>query len=732
MGGKHYLLCSVMLPVVLVSPAWAQDIESTDQNKPAQRGGLQEIVVTAQKRAQNVQDVPIAVTAITGNALADQRVLDTRSLQQAVPTLQYGNAAGFALPFLRGIGSALQTPGTEPSVATFVDGVYVASNSATMMGLLGIDRVEVLAGPQGTLYGRNTSGGAINIYTLTPSQSTDAQVKLTYGNYDRIEASGYASGPLTDNLVVGIYATAGRRDTYYHFDPRPADQSLQNSFHAVRVKAVWDPTEAIRFTGSYEYSQEKTVDTAFRNAQPGSMGVTLFGGDPKTEEYLINVDAVNLSQPRSHSLMLREEFDLGFADLVGITGYRHLDKPTGTDLDGTTAPLVSVFATNFSRQFTQEVQLLSKPGGPLEWIAGLYYFYERAGYAGLQVRSDILFEGAFNRATTDGDLLARSYAAFAQGTVTLADGLRLTVGGRYTRDKKEKEDAIVSYSIDGTPVGIPPDVVPGAKKSWSKFTPRVTLEYKINDTLLYATYSKGFKSGQFNASDAADRTAVDPESLTDYEVGLKTDLFDRRLRINAAAYYYDFTNLQVQVLDPTGGGVAARLQNAAKARAYGVEATVTAALTDALTINASAAWEDSKYTNFQNAPFVVFSPTGNSQIPLPATGNDLIYAPKFVGSFGATYKVDLGAGSLDLHGDVYYNDGYAFTVHRQFMQPSYTLVNASVTYHLPGDQLSLQAWGTNLTNAHRFAERALSVPFGAYQADDAPRMYGVTLTWKYR
>ncbi|CAN5193000.1 TonB-dependent receptor [soil metagenome] len=720
---KAFLCVTASLAAMAIGTA----ATAQDQSAPL----LEDIVVTAQKRAENVQDVPIAVTAITSETLQKSRALDTRTLQLSVPALSYGTSSGFAMPFLRGIGSSVQTPGTEPSVATFVDGVYVAANQGVLLSLLGVDRVEVLAGPQGTLYGRNASGGAINLYTLTPSQTVDAKATTTYGNYARLEASGYISGPITDRLSVGLYAAASRRDTYLDYDASPMGQSELNKSWGARLKAVWEPVDGVKFTGSVERLVQQNVDAANRNVQPDALGITL-GGDPTIKNYTVVSDSVQYIKPKTTAAVLRTEIDLGFGDLVGVTSYRKLRSDVQSSIDGVDIPLAYVAAPIRSKQFSQEAQILSKPSSPIKWIAGLFYLHEKGGYDPLYVRSGILFAGApFNSSDTFGSYDTKSYAAFAQVTVPLTESFSITTGGRYTEDHKRKLPTVTALTLDGVSIGIPDTVFPGSKKSWSKFTPKVTLEYKIPDALFYATYSKGFKSGQFNVSQPLESAPVNPESLTDYEVGIKTELFDRRVRMNLAAYYYDFTGLQVMVLDPSGG-VSAVLRNAANARAYGAEANITAAVTRNFVVNFSAAYEDSKYKRFDNAPFFIFSPAGNSQIlGVSAAGNDLIRAPKFVGTAGATYTVPLASGAkIDLHGDAYYNDGFFWDPSQQFRQSSYTLLNASVTYTAPSGRWYAQVWGTNLTNRHNFIDIAATAPFGTYASDDAPRMYGVTLNWR--
>lgn len=714
------LLAACSFIGLAASGAYAQNVTE---------GGIPEIIVTAQKRAENSQSVPIAMAAVSGDSLADARILETRSLQNIMPSLQYGQGGGFAIPYLRGVGNTVLQPGAEPSVATFVDGVYVVSNQGTVMPLLGVDRVEVLAGPQGTLYGRNATGGAINIYSLTPSQQVEAKLVATGGNRKRAEGSGHISGPLSDSFAVGLYAAYSRRDSFLDFSGAPPSQADENYAWGVRFKSVFEPTDGVKFIGSVEYLKFQSVDGAYRNVQPNSFGIGV-GGNPAIERYHIFSDTAHISKPRTFSAVLREEFDLGFADLVGITGYRRLRSQAASNIDGVDAPLVDVSAPIFSRQFSQEVQILSKPESPIQWITGLYYLQEHGGFGGLNVHSNILFGAApFNTSTTSGDQRIKSYAAFAQATIPLADTLKLTLGGRYTIDKKVKPNQISSVSRNGTPVGIPDTVTLGAEKTWHNFSPKITVEYQLDHALLYATYSKGFKSGQFQTSSAPDIIPANPEKLTAYEAGLKSDLLDRRLRLNTAFYYYDFRDLQVQVLEP-GGGVSAVTRNAARAEAYGAELWLTAAVTDQFTIDASMAYEHSKYKSFANAPFFVLRPgLPNIQSPVSATGNPLVRAPEFVGTLGATYAIPLGSGgTVKLHSDLYYNGGFYFDPVKVLKQDKYALLNASVTYVSSDEKWSVSVWGTNITDSYYIGETQRN-PFGTIVTDGERSMFGLTLSY---
>lgn len=696
---------------------------------------LMEIIVTAQKRSENVQNVPIAITAIGSEALSQAGIDDTRTLQLAVPALNYASDSGFAQPFLRGIGSDINVPGAEPSVATFIDGVYVAQQQGQIVDLLGTDRVEVLAGPQGTLYGRNASGGAINVYTLTPSQTPEAAAALTYGNFNQAQISGHASGGLTNSLSAGLYLAGTRRDSIYDFKPTTAPGQLTHeTSYGIRLKAVWQPLDGFKLTGSIDRTSDNTGDNANRNIQSDALGITL-GATPLIQRYTISSDVEQYVKSVATTAILREEADVGFAQLVGVSGYRNLLSQVQNDLDATDAPVVYLGSPIQSRQVSQEIQLVSKPSSPIEWIAGVYYFHEHGGFLPIYVTSPILFQPApFTTSNLYAPEKSDSYAGFAQATAPLsflADGLRLTVGGRYTRDKKYKLEDTETFSAGNAQVG-PALTFPGASTSWSKFTPKVTLDYKHDEILYYLTYSEGYKSGAFNNSIASDNTYVQPETLKDVEVGIKSDLFDRRLRLNFAAYRYDLKNLQVQVLDPTNG-VSAVLRNAASATAFGAEFTAAALVANRLTLNLSTALEHSRYDSFPNAPYYVISPFANTEtLGHAASGDDLQRAPRFVMTAGPSYQFPMPNGShFDLDGSVYHNGGFNWDPSGQVHEPAYTLVNSGLGYTSADARWTGRLWVTNLTDKY-YRSFAQITAFGTFANDAPPRMYGATVTWHWK
>jgi iron complex outermembrane recepter protein len=718
-----------------------------EADAPAQ-GGLQEIIVTAQKRSENVQKVPISIATISAAALQRNGVTTSRDLEFSVPTLVYNQASNNAQPFLRGIGSDTNGPNYDVSVATYVDGVFISSNAAVIQGLLGVDRVEVLEGPQGTLYGRNAVGGAINIYTRTPGAKTEAGFDVTSGNYNLVQTQAYLSGAVTDTLSVGIYGGYYDRDSYFTRQNNSLAEPQTEQRYGVRVKAVWTPLPALKLTGSVEYIRTRSFeDGAFRNVQDNSLSFDLaraFGLPVDNSRYHIDADQAQFVLTRDIDATLREELDLGFAQALGITAYRNFKSAASDDLDGTPLGiLVDYTPDEPSRQFSQELQLISKPGSAITWIGGIYYFHEYSGYdpvdtmspSGILFPSPIVDERSYVFVKTD------SFAAFGQVTAPLdfvTPGLKLTLGGRYTIDSKRFEPA-ESMNLDsaGAIVGAV-TTFPELEHSWRKFTPKVTLDYTFGGTLLYASYSKGFKSGAYNIATPADPGPVNPETLNAFEIGFKSRVANW-LRWNGAAYDYDFSNIQTQLVDGTTGRTS--IQNAASARAHGIETQLTVAPVHDLTFNASAAWEHSRYSSFPNAATYLLpgetvrgttcAGPVNCSYSYDATGNQMQRAPEWVFSTELAYDhVNDDRSGYSASIKWYHNGGYFWEATNRFRQQAYSLVNASIGYTLPGGQVTVSGFVTNLTNA-RYENALLVLPISVVVLDGEPRFYGATLRYRW-
>ena len=720
----------------------APDADQAVQNA----GAIQDIVVTAQRRSERLQDVPIAVAAITGDALKEQRIATTQDLQLNIPSLNYGNQSGFATPYMRGIGSDIAAINSDPSIATYVDGVYLANNTSTVVSLLGVERIEVLLGPQGTLYGKNALGGAINIVTRTPTAETEGQIQVTGGNYNRLEGNAYVSGAISDNLYAGVYAVGQRRDHYYDYlipeDQRQLSGTPKHEWAwGLRGKLVWE-ADALKVVASLEHTELAQADgNVFRNIQNPDTLVPDYTPDDK---YFDSADARSSARPRSTLGIIRADLDLDFANLVSITSYRKVKFQGGTDIDGGPLPIFSVYAESHTDDYSQEFQLQSPSGSPITWTVGLYGFYENGAFdpTGLAFATA---EGDVVGLLTYSQVKTTSWAAFGQATVPITDAMSLTVGARYSKDKKkfkaygETRLIVDQQFID---IGIPdtvydpnnPDKPFDPEKSWEAFTPKVTLDYKFDTTMLYATYSVGYKPGVYNVAGAANPGPINPEKLYSFEVGSKSDFLNGKLRVNTSAYRYKFKNIQVQTLIQGEDGAATILQNGAEATAYGAEITSIAQITPAFSINANVAYEHTKFDSF---PALAANEIGvpnpdafeyNRSINLDASGNELARAPKIVISAGAHYVAELSTDhTLKLDADWYHNSGFYWDPSNQTKQEKYDLVNLSATYvNEPGDW-SIQAWVKNVFDEYHF--NTITTTSLAVSANEAePRMYGVTVT----
>jgi iron complex outermembrane receptor protein len=725
-----------VLAVLATGLMWpALSVVAADSEPSGQPvGGLEEIVVTAQKRSENAQTVPIVVTAIGAGDLAAAKIETTQDLQFLAPALVYSSASGYAMPYLRGIGSAFTMPNADASVATYIDGAYVASDQGTIENLLGVQRVEVLEGPQGTLYGRNAIGGAINVITLTPTQTPDGQLTLSTGNYARKEASGSISGGVTDDLAVGLYAAGIEMNPYVTpLTPLSSVDPSHETEWGVRLKAVYTPTSRLTLTGSLEATKTRSYDEdAYRELSPNALVFQLFPGTPRGGAPYTAAGSLPVrAEIKQQAATLREEYDFDWANLVGISNYRNLTDYGALDLSASALPLLGgAVSPQTSRQYSQELQLLSPAGSYIKWIGGLFVFHERGADYPDQTYTAVLYGPEFLSSNVYGAVDTDSYAAFGQATIPLdvvTEGLHVTLGARYTNDYKKYSAYTTTTDAAGTVLG-PVTGYPTTDHTWSQVTPKASLEYQRGEQLYYVSYSQGFKSGAYNITTPTAAGPVNPEKLNDYEIGMKSRFWDGRIQWNTGAYYYDYKNLQVQITDFAHAG-STLLENAADAKAYGLESSFAIRVTDQLRINASAIWSHTEYTKFDD--FASVNPVTLAAETVNATGNELQEAPNFAGSIGPDYEATLGGGTLHASANVYYNAGYYWTAANTFKQSPYTLVNASAGYTFPGQHWTVTAWGKNLTN--RLYETGIETiaTFGVYAQDAPPRMYGLSVKYGF-
>ncbi|KRB85490.1 hypothetical protein ASE00_01455 [Sphingomonas sp. Root710] len=664
------------------------------------------------------------MSALSSEQLAAKGVAGTLDIASATPGLTYTQVGGTAAPRIRGVGSTTAIAGNENSVATYVDGVYYASSNTTLLSLTNIDQVAVLKGPQGTLFGRNATGGLIQITTLDPKQEFSGKLTGGYGNKDTVTGSMYVTGGLADGVAADLAVYyRNQRDGFGRNLTTGADTGDSKEF-AVRSKWKFElgPDTKLTISGDYVDAHMAGLD---RRPVTGSTpqvsapfnGVPFTGG--KWDTYS-NISPSYTNRQGGGSVNLTHSFD-GF-DFVSLTAYRDSTSRLIFDID--TFPAAVIQTNNLVRdtQFSQEFQLISKSSGPFVWTAGAYYIWYHGNYKDVNIRLPTALQRFESGQRT------KSPAIYAQGTYKFDERTSLTIGGRYSWETR-KLDASGTTTVIATGAVIP--TIATGKISVNKPTWRVALDHRFNpDVLVYASYNRGFKSGGFNAASLlSPPNPFLPEKLDAYEVGLKSDLLDRHLRVNGSAFYYDYSNIQVSSF--INGLI--RVSNAAKARIYGFDLEVTAKPTDELTLTSGVSVLNSKFRDFPGAQLSTPNATGggNTIGSFNAKGNDIPYTPRWTLDLGFNYRVPLSSGSVVLNGAWFHSDGWYSDPDNRLQQRPYDLLNGSISWNIGEDErLSVAVWGRNLTNE----AYATTLQFQSY-ADitvTAPgRTFGASLNYKF-
>ena len=686
---------------------------------PAPGAELQEVVVTAERREARLQSVPIAVSVVTGEAALKSGITTSEDLALAVPGLQMDlNGIGLS-PFLRGVGSTFYSPSAESSVAIYVDGGYVPSSEGALFNLNNIDHVEVLKGPQGTLFGRNATGGVVQVITKEPSSEPSADLSVGYGNYNTSTLSfygttGVAAGLATD---LALYADDNPDGWGHNFFNGERNYKYENI--DVRNSWLWQPRESTRIRLALDY--EDTTNEAGLGFKPLPGTVSLAG---TTYHGFYNTDANLQDRTVMHQGggLLQVTQDLRFATFKSISTYREVRPNFLFDQDASPLPIANLHVYSPDNSIAQELQLVSPDARQVQWIGGLFYFHDAAGAAPIDIGG--LAAAPFNQVSIAARQHTDSYAGYTQTTFKMAPETHFTAGVRYTDDRR---------SIGGTTSAEGAGVLASATQSadFRKATWRLALDHQFTpDVLGYVSDNRGFKSGEFNTS-VYTQPAVKPEVLDAYEIGLKSEYFDHRLRANVAGYYYQYKDLQVTELVAGADFVL----NAAKAEIYGLDADFTVIPIRNLTLNASSAFIHGRYTSFPNAPY--FPPvTASSCAPgigavgactIDATGLNTVHTPSFSMNLSADYAKPTQIGPFDIAAIFYHNDGFYWDPANQVRQPTYSLYNGSIGWMNPQERFGVRLWGKNLGGA-KYYSYAITQTLGEDFSPAPPRTYGVTIS----
>jgi iron complex outermembrane receptor protein len=702
-------------------------------------GALEEVTVTARRFAESLQETPVAVSAFGEEALEARAITNLEEIGRYVPNMQFfpnGIAGGSSgQPFIRGVGQFDFMITTDPGVAIYLDGVYLARSLGNLLDLVDVERIEVLRGPQGTLYGKNTIGGAINVVSRRPGDETELFGEVRVGEYDRVDARGSVSFPiLSDRLAVRLAASTKNADGYGKrllTDDEMGDDG-SDAFQAV---VDWRPTDTFDATlafDSTDVDQKFAVShtEAINPAAPlqGLYNALVAPYDSRyitADPYESNATGLNSNEQDIWGASLTLAWQLGDVTLKSITGYREQEQQFGTDPDGSPETIVDELDSTDQNQFSEELQVSGASfGDRLRWVGGLYYFEEDADalmdvtllpgiFAALEGLPGPFVPlapgvtcppppgvplpcagGAGNPFNTIFDLTriitldqeTQSFAAYGQATWQLTDPLSVTVGIRYTQE--DKDFATSLYLPTSGVFLIPPTE---RSDSWDDVSPRLGLEYRLSDdVLLYASAAKGFKSGGFNGrgSNANEVNAYEPEELWSYEIGIKSEWWQRRLRLNAAAFFNDYEDLQftTQTVAPDGTQVVL-VGNAAKAEISGVEMELAAVPIDALNLSVTVGYLDSKYTEIDDTVQTI------------TLASELIGAPEWTASAAADFTIPVAEwAEIVLRSDYTYRSKTYFDAANteSVSQDGYGLWNAAVTLRSPTQRWALTAGVMNL------------------------------------
>ena len=758
MRRQSFVRCIIAASTFAAGAGHAQSVtqSSASQTSQAAPEQIEDIVVTANKRSENLQNVPAAVTAFSPESIRNYRLTDVRSVADRTPNFIIGQQ-GPATPVLtiRGIGSSDREAGSDRSVVTFIDEVYIGRSGASTFDLFDLKQIEVLRGPQGSLFGKNAVGGALNLTTNAPADTLGGEAELTVGNMGRAELRGAITGPLTDTLDGRLSVSTTRRDGYYFsrlFNRRLGD----SEGISLRGKLKYSAGDALTITLEGDGSKDD-VDGIGRPIGPGAVPLTTFisgitsafsaGSLPTSDPYNVGSNAVGSLKRSIYGGYARVDWDPGYGTVTFLPAYRGGDY---TLVDDVSAVLLTGAGPTSRGQksvendnekydaFSTELRFASPQGRSVEYLVGLYFLDERTHR--VQVR-DRLSDGSASRPLWDQLDSTKSYAAFASATWRPTKFIDLTAGGRYTRDDKsfditagdtlsdaEKAQLAALYGKPTTLSPLSSPYVATPSRGWGEFTPDGSITIRpFTGISLYGRVAKGFKSGGYNglaANGLQANLAFNPETAVNYEAGVKARLFNDRLQVNTTAFLINFDNLQLRDRIFTVPGdistAIVTIVNAGKARTKGIESEIIAKPGSGFTLSSEVSVLDARITALNPGSTLI-------------VGSKLPRSPNWSLTTSLGYETRIWNGGK-IGGHVEFRHvgslNYDLNDAPASYQSPYSLLNARVTYSPARGPWSLSLWANNLTN-EVYVTDAQQGGFYAVQQLSEPRTFGATLHFSY-
>lgn len=746
-------------------PAMAQQAAPQAEDAATTTGG--DIVVTAQRRSERLLDVPVAVTALSGEALQKLGAQNVSKVELATPGFTWGSQGSDSFPAIRGVRTSLVSAQTDPVIGFYLDGIYQSRTQQQSIPLFDIARVEVLRGPQGTLYGRNTFGGNISVVTAEPSDELGGGVNIQKGNYDSSRIDGYVNIPVSDTLQLRFAGVFQRHDGYVK-STTPGIVLNDLNENAQRVSLKWKPDSALEVTvhagswrrddagaGSYGYKVAGTlIDTAtgYQSIDGSGLAVnpSVPNGSPNVAGRDVGVPVTGGAwtndwdyQPFEHVaqdyVSGQIAYDMGFATVRSITGYTHFRAHRSADNDQSSKVFEAYSygsgvqePNTSSKAFSQEVQLASNSRSPLEWIVGAYYLDDSIFET---YQQKITAPGATtNGFKADSDIGIKAIAFYGQASYQLIpDKLKLIGGIRYSHEKKSFTFSDYADAAPGTYDFHTPYVVTKGAPSFSSWTWRAGLQYTIDrNSMLYATASTGFASGGVNdtGGNPLIPESYAPQKVSAYEAGFKSRILGGLGQVEASVFYNKLSNLQINIYTP----LVSYFGSAGKARSYGGEVALRLNPVEPLHIDATVALMDAQYTYYVSGNNFYGLSDGTDPRSLDLAGNRIPQSPKLKTTLAVSYDIDLGsAGTLSpmgvwLHSSSYYTTDRNTVLDRQ---GAYDKFDASLRWNAPDERTYFEVYGDNLTNEAVLLSGVIGRRQRIQVSYAAPRTYGVRVGTKF-
>jgi iron complex outermembrane receptor protein len=728
------LRSAVALALAGLAPSLASAAESL---------ALEEVVVTATKQASTIDSTPAAISAVTAERLGPGGIQDIRDLAVSVPNLSVGDQFGVNRTFIRGVGMTSIDLGADGAVAFLQDGAMIARPSAQLGSFFDLEQVEVLRGPQGTLYGRGATAGVVNMVTKKPSEELEGYARLTAGNYSAYTVEAAVGGPISGDKVMGRIALKIDERDGYGQNKFTGSEIDDRDAYAVRGSMHWQPSDAVGVTLLGEYFDEEDNNYAFHYfgttvVPEDQLAHNLLGGRTIFDYYadrgrkadLRNIysdeEPINDRNGLAFSLLMDWQMNDAWA-LKSVTAWRDFERFTRDDLDVSD---VWMFGQNNyieeSETLSQEFTLSGNAAG-IDWLMGAMYFTEEL-HGEVKVPlinlglvfglpADFFDEGNYWQ---NGDVDTDAYGLFVEGRYAFNEQWSVTAGARYNY---EKRDGTGFFVFDALGVNVPTD----KSESWDAVTPKLLVEYDAGGgMLLYGQVTRGFKSGVINVGSLND--VIDPEYVWAYELGLKTGLADGRASLRTAAFYYDYTDLQVGFVNEQS---VVETVNAASATNVGIEVELVARLTDSLSGELSATWLDATYDEFVTGDY------RNDFEQVDLSGNNLQNAPEYTAFAALDYRRPVTErGSVIGRVEWAWQDDVYFTEfnNEDAFQEAYSVLNANLGYEGAEGRWSAVAWGRNLTDEFVISNNIITAPlYGSIRVGSLlpPRTYGVTFSYNF-